>query len=350
MSRLFLLLIAIVFLPLTAAAQNAAAPPPKEPPLRRWFEIQTFTLSTRYRFIDTNADRTTSNDMQYREYTRARFNLDAKKRFTVNFGTASGNSFISSWDYTGWGINDADYHNHYLKHLYGSAIPISGLEIQAGGLYISKGELTEFTSYDDDGYVMGSRVTVRRPKQIYLDEVTFTRASLGPSNEPNVFDRFEDFDDPNYTQILASKRFSQMVAASLDFSEQSGADTLRGAVALRFKPTAPITALRYEQYHRFNANSASGFALTAERPVTKWVRLSGGYATIDEFYGGLNADRIQRGRRFFAIANVPLVGPLSASFFVTEALHADYALSNQTRFDAVLAWDVLNSLKRTGHF
>lgn len=120
---------------------------------------------------------------------------------------------------------------------------------------------------------------------------------------------------------------------------------------MRFKPTAPISALRYEQYVRTtDPDSAAGFAVTVERPITRWVRAQGGYATIDEHYGGLNADRIQRGRRFYAVANVPIHGPLTASFFVTRALDAPYTLSNKTRFDAVLAYDLAAALRQTGKF
>ena len=146
------------------------------------------------------------------------------------------------------------------------------------------------------------------------------------------------------------KRFSQMVSGSVDYTSYEDTDTLRGAVALRFKAGRPLSALRYEQYIRTSDPSAAGFSVTAERPITKWVRLQGGYVTIDEDYGGLNADRIQRGRRFFVVANVPIYGPLSASVFATQALDATYRLSNKTRFDAVLAWDVLNSLRKTGVF
>lgn len=356
MTRLSRFLPLFLFVVATPCLAQTVTPPP-EPPLRRWFEFQTFTLYTRYRFIESNAkslgstaNSITSNDLQYRETIRARVNFDAKRRYTLTLGTASGNSFISSWDNTGLGINDADYHNHYLKQLFAAAIPVPGLELQYGGLYITRGENTEFGSYDDDGYAMGGRVTVRRPKLLYVDDLTVTRGSVGPSNRPSVHDRWTRLDDPDYTQVLVAKRFSPMVSGSLDYSRQTGVDTVRAAVALRFAPTAAVNTIRYEQYRRLNARAANGFVLTAERPVTKWVRLQAGVASIDQFYGGLNADRIQRGRRVFAIANVPLVGPLAAAFFATQAFHAPYSISNRTRFDAVLSYDLLRTLRDTGVF
>jgi hypothetical protein len=333
----------------TPPASTAARPP--DPPLRRWFEFQQFVLATRYRLIESSADVVTSNHMQYREQIRARVNLDPKKRYTINGGLFAGNSFIASWNNLGPGTGEFDGADHYLRQLYVDAAPVTGLDAQFGGLYVTRGEVTEYTSYDDDGFLVGGRGSIRRPKTLYLDEITVTYGTLGPSNHPNLWDRWKLLDDPNYTQVLGAKRFSQMVAASLDYTNYESTDTIRGAIALRFKPKSALSALRYEQYVRTSEpNSAAGFAITAERPITKWVRLQGGYTTIDEHYGGLNADRIQRGRRFYALANVPIYGPLTGTIFATRALDADYSLSNKVRFEAVFAWDILNSLRQTGVF
>ncbi|HKT79620.1 MAG TPA: hypothetical protein VJP86_05340 [Vicinamibacterales bacterium] len=332
---------------LPVAAQQTT---PVEPALRRWIEIQNLTLSDRYRYIENNRDVVTSNHLQYKDTFRGRFNFDAEHRFTLNAGIFSGNNFTGSWNNTGIGTGDGDIKDHYLKQLFGSAIPITGLEVQYGGLYFSRGESTEVTTYDEDGYLVGERVTVRRPDKLWLDEVTVTRAMVGPTQTPFVGSRWDGLTDPNYTQVLTAKKFSNAVSGSLDYSTQSDADTIRAAVSIRLAPSRPISLIRYEQYYRTTPNEAAGFALWLERPITSYLRAQGGYATIDENYGGLNADRFQRGRRVFAIANLRLVGPLSASFFVTQAFHADYSISNSTRFDAVLTYDVLSSLRKTGVF
>jgi hypothetical protein len=329
------------------APRPAAAPPP---PLRRWFELQTLTASTRYRFIESNADVVTANQMQYREIFRARFNLDAKHRYTATIGGGSGNAFISAWNNTGAGTGTTNFHDHYMKELYAAAQPVDGLELQYGGMYVTRGETTEYTSYDEDGYLLGERVSVRRPKELFLDEFTVTRAAIGPYNVPNLHKRWDGLKHPDYCQVLGDKRINQYVAASFDYSTQAGADTLRGAIALRFKPSAPISALRYEQYGRVNAHAAAGFAVTAERPLPRGTRLLGGYATVDQFYNGWNSDRIQRGRRVFALANVPIVGPLSAQLFVTQALHSPYPVAIRTRFDAIVIYDVAAALRQTGVF
>jgi hypothetical protein len=349
MRRFVLVLVLLLAGARTGAAQGGQTRAP-EPPLRRWFEFQQFVLSTRYRFIRSSADVVTSDQMQYREQIRARVNLDTKKRYTVNTGLYSGSSFTSSWDNLGPGRGDFDGSNHYMKQLYFDAAPVDGLDLQGGGLYIARGQNTEFTSYDEDGYLIGGRVSVRQPEALYLDEVTVTYGMLGPADMPNLWKRWDEAGDRNYTQVLVAKRFSPNISASLDYTNQSATDTVRGGVAVRLPSGSPLSSVRYEQYVRTSDDEAAGFALTLERPITRWVRLQGGYATIDEHYGGLNADRFQSGRRFFAIASVPIYGPLSASIFATHALDADYPISTKTRFDAVLAWDVLGSLRQTGVF
>lgn len=351
MRRVFFSLVLIVASAAGAAAQAPAARPKAEPALRRYIEFQQFVLSTRYRFIENNGDVTTSNHEQYREQIRIRGNLDRKKRFGVVTGLYSGTNFIASWDNLGPGTGEFDGHDHFMRQLYFSAAPVAGVEGQVGGIYVNRGETTEYIGYDDDGYLVGGRVSVRRPQSLYFDEVSMTRAALTRTNTPSVWKRWEDFDSPNYTQLLVSKRLSQVTATSVDYTRVAGVTTMRGAVSLRFKAKAPLASLRYEQYARVTGpNKATGFALQAERPLTRYVRLQGGYVTVDERYGNLNSDRIQRGRRFYALANVPIKGALSASFFATRALHSPYALSNKVRFDAVLAYDVAALLRQTGKF
>ena len=333
------------------AAQSPAPLAAKEPPLRRYLDFQQFVISTRYRFIENSANVTTSNHQQYREQIRIRFNVDRKKRVGIVTGLYSGSQFIASWNNLGPGTGTFDGHNHYMRQLYATVTPLAGVEGQLGGIYVNRGESTEYTSYDDDGYLVGGRVSVRRPKSLYFDEISVTRAALTQTSTPNLWKRWKDFTSPNYTQLLVAKRLSAMTSTSVDYTRALGTDTVRGGVALRFKPKAPLSALRYEQYVRTSTpNRAAGFAVTLERPMTKYVRLQGGYTTIDEHYGNLNADRIQRGRRFFAVANVPIKGPLSASVFATRALNSPYTVSNKVRFDAVLAYDVAALLRSTGKF
>lgn len=333
-----------------AGAQAAGQPRTPEPAIRRWLEFQQFALGTRYRYIRSSADVVTSNHQQYREQIRVRFNIDRAKRFTINAGFFTGSTFIGSWNTTGLGTGDFDGHDQYMRQFFVSAAPVAGIEGQFGGLYPNRGENTEYTSYDDDGYLVGGRVSIRRPKPLHLDEVSVTVGTLASTSTPNVWRRWDDLNDTNYTQLMATKRFSQLVSGSLDYTHLASTDTVRGAVALRFRAGAPLSVLRYEQYIRMSGDDAEGFSVTAERGLPHAMRAIGGYTTIDERYGGLNADRIQRGRRFYGLFNFPIKGPVTASIFATRALQAPYSLTNKVRLDAVVTWDVLASLRATGKF
>jgi len=59
---------------------------------------------------------------------------------------------------------------------------------------------------------------------------------------------------------------------------------------------------------------------------------------------------VQSGRRFFLNTTLPIYRSLSASIYVTHALSAPYPVSIGRRFDAVISYDVLSELRRTGIF
>ena len=336
----------LVATPSVVSAQSTVAEHPTG--FSRWIEFQTLTLYSRYRFIENSAGKTTSNQLQYKEAIRARFNVDRRKRVTLNAGLFSGSSFISTWNNWGIGTGDFDRKNNYLKQLFVAVNPARGIDMQAGGIYVRRGEDDDITTYDDDGYVVGERVTISRPKQVFLDDITFTRGALGPFNEPNLWNRWQDWSHPNYAQALIIKRFTKHLAGSLDYSTQSGARTIRMAVTLRLSKGRPIQTVKYEQYRRVNQRAAAGFALWAERTLGPVGRLQAGYVTVDQFYGGWNADRLQSGRRLFAILNVPIAHGLSAQLFGTEALSSAYPIPLKRRYEAVVSYDVLAALHRTG--
>jgi hypothetical protein len=341
-------MLALLLVPGHLCAQTPAPSP--SPPLARWFELQTFTLYSRYRVIENSRDVLTSNQTQYKDAIRGRINLDRRKRFTINFGYFSGNSFISTWNNWGAGRVGFDGKNNYLKQLFASARVVDGVELQYGGVYVRRGEDDDITTYDEDGYVVGERVTVQRPKQFFFDDIVVSRGEIGPFAQPNLGKRWDGLQHPNYAQGLVVKHLTQELAGSLDFTAQDEMRTIRAAVTWHPPARTKISTLRYEQYRRTSFHAASGFAAWAETRLPLKSRLQAGYATIDEFYGGWNADRIQSGRRFFAIYNVPIRGPLSGQLFATQALSAPYAVSIKRRFDAVVSYDVLAALKRTGLF
>jgi hypothetical protein len=352
-SRTFLFWVAGPFLalllfpgPLAAQATVASEPPA----LARWFELQTFTVYSRYRVVENSRDVLTSNQAQYKDAVRARFNFDPGKRYTINVGFFSGNSFISTWNNWGAGRVSFDGKNNYVKQLFGAARPFDGIELQYGGLYVRRGEDDDITTYDEDGYLVGERVTLQQPAHLYFDDIVVSRGAIGPFAQPNLGNRWDGLTHPNYTQGLIVKRFPKGLAGSLDFTAQDESRTIRAAITWHPPAVSRLSTVRFEQYRRTSVHAAYGFAAWVESPLRWKSRLQAGYATIDQFYGGWNADRFQSGRRFFALYSIPIHGPIAGQLFATQALGASYPLTIKRRFDAVVSYDVLSALKHTGLF
>jgi hypothetical protein len=152
----------------------------------------------------------------------------------------------------------------------------------------------------------------------------------------------------NYHQFLVSKKFGARVAASADYTFQAGTETLRQAVKLDLHEARLIDTLRFEDYERLDVHPAYGFALAGERRVTKRFTLTGGYAHIDRFYGGLNADRFNFGHRLFLLGSYSLTPEFTVSTFYSHAVNKDYAASYRARFEVLFSCDLVKGLKRAG--
>lgn len=322
----------------------AQDPPPDDPPLRRWFEIDFARLGMRYRVIENSSDVVTSNHLQHREQFRARFKFDARGRYAVHAGLFTGSAFTGSWNATGIGTGSASA-TLRLKQLFAAATPVDGVQAQVGGLYVIRGEQTEVTSYDQDAFIMGERIQVTRPDDLWLDEIAFTVARLDDLNRPSVTHRWDGMGDPNYGQLLVRKAFGP-VRASTDLTVVEGARTLRAAVSIPLEPVG----LQLEGYRRFRDTPAGGFAVSIERAIGRTLTVGGGYATIDPDYGHVNGDRFDIGRRVFTSAALDVTPWLALDLFVTRAIANDFPVAIGTRFDAVLTFDLLPSLRRTGVF
>jgi hypothetical protein len=318
----------------------------------RWLDLQNATLNLRYRYADNSAGVITTNQLQHKETLRFRLKFDKPGRYALNFGLFTGVRFTSGWDNTGWGINKAQ-RNLAFKALYLAAQPIAGVEAQAGGLYIVKGESTEFTTYDEDGYIMGERVSIRRPKQLFFDEISVTNAyfvgGTGPANIP-VSKRFPHIGEPNYQHYLLDKKFGKRAGVSADYTVESGRRTWRQAVNVKLRELRVVDSILFENYERENRNRAYGFAITAEKALNKHLSLLAGYARIDPQYGPLNADGFNIGNRAFVMATYVFSPEFTASAFVTTAAGRNGALPQRTLSNTVFTYNALPALKRTGLF
>src|SRR5262249_46088346 len=163
----------------------------------------------------------------------------------LNFGLFTGVRFTSGWDNTAWGIGDSQ-RNLAFKALYADAQPFRGVDVQVGGLYIARGESTELTTYDEDGYITGERVSIRRPKQFFFDEISVTSAYfVGGTTDVNVpiSERLPRFDDQNYQHYLVDKRIGRRAAVSTDFTLESHRRTWREAIRINLSEVRVVDSV-----------------------------------------------------------------------------------------------------------
>ncbi len=334
----------LLFIPIPAASAGAGGQGNEN---IRWFELQSATLYTRYRYVESSALVTTANQMQHKELFRGRLKLDKRGRLTLNAGISSGRQFIGSWNNTGWGTGDAQS-NLALRQLFLAVAPWKGLMLEYGGLYIQRGESSEITSYDDDGYIVGERISVRRPDRLFLDEVSITYAYLGDTTNPNLNKRFHRLQQSNYHQFLVAKKLGGRIRASLDYTFQDGSETLREAVRLSASEMRVLDTIRFENYQRMDVRPDYGFALHGEKLLFRRLTLGGGYAQIDPYYGNLNADRFLTGRRVFLMINYQVFPELAVAPYLTRGVGNRSPVAQRVRLDLVLNYNLLKSLQRAG--
>ncbi len=329
-----------------AAAQDKTAPALIK--FQR-FELQTANLYTRYRFVESSERVTTADQIQHKESFRGRLKLDREGRFSLNAGVFSGRQFISTWNGTGWGTGTGQS-NLALKQLFVSAAPIKGVSFEYGGLYIVRGESTEITSYDDDGFIVGERVSLNRPERLFFDEISITYAYLGDTTVPNINKRFHRLKQCNYHQFLVSKKIGSGAALSLDYTFQDGKETMREAVRVKVAGTHLLDFFRFENYQRIDVHPSVGFAFSGEKTLLRRITLVGGYAQIDKDYGNLNADRFLTGKRIFLMSSFQISPELSFAPYLTRSLADRSEVAQHVRVDFVLNYNLLKSLQRAGIF
>ena len=353
MTRYVTLVASLMVLNCAAAAAQTQKPAEQKPapPLARWIDLQNATLNTRYRFIDSSQGLITTNQLQHRESLRARLKFDAPGRYAFNVGLFTGSRFTSGWNNTGIGLGDWQAPLSF-RNAFFAAQPIRGVEGQYGSMYIIKGESTEITTYDEDGYVIGERVSVRRPRQLFFDEMSATvgyfssaPAELGVSKRVKYLN-----DHPNYEHYLVDKKIGPRGGVSADFTSVDGARTWRAAANVNTKELRGVDSILFENYKRTNQNPAYGFAVTATKAVTRKVSLNGGYASIDRFYGGLNSDRFHIGNRVFGMATYTFSPRFTGSAFLTRAVGNEIALPQRTLLNLIFTYNALPDLRRTGLF
>jgi hypothetical protein len=338
-----------------ASAQPATPPAKAEPEIRRWLDVQSVLVGSRFRWYENSDDKLISSNVQWQTQLRGRFLFDPAGRYSVGAFASTGASFVSSWNNTGAGLGDwAGTFN--VKQLFFAAEPVKGLQFEVGGLFFNRGEMVEQITYDNDAYLVGERVTYR-PAKGRITQLSATTGFFGGSdyNEVNVFERFHRMDEFNYGQGLVAFSLHPRVSASVDYTYEDGRDIFREGVNVQMPPTVEVlTALRFEAYQRAADEDGAGFNVSADARYKRYS-LTAGIMSVDEHYGSptkqaFNADRYETGTRQYTIHTFQLAAGLQLVLFQTEAFATDFPINIQSRFDAMVTYNPTAWLKRKGVF
>ncbi|HKP68918.1 MAG TPA: hypothetical protein VJV05_06520 [Pyrinomonadaceae bacterium] len=326
----------------SAGAQSPSPTPVVHKEIKRWFDFETLTAATRYRYTEADSGVSTSA-LQYQVVARWRFKFDSKGKYSVVGQLATGSNIQSGWNLTGWGTGDFQG-DFPVKQLYFEAKPIKQLEVQIGGIAPHNGENTEITGYDNDAYLMGERVRIKYPKKLWFDEISATNAFVGDITKPNVFRRFEGLGEWNYHQILLQKKINKHVSFSADYTYEAGIDTLRQGLKLTVPELKVVDTVRFENYQRIDPNPGYGFALQGEKKATKKLNFIAGISDINHTM--LNGDRFPRGTRLFFHAAYKITPELSVGPVIIQAVGPlDGPSLPRTRFEFIASYNVLDALR-----
>jgi hypothetical protein len=313
-------------------------------------DLQAAIVQARYRRMESSADTVLANHMQDSVLLRGRVKFDAKGHYGLTGSFQTGPTFTGSWNNVGWGTGGPRTTGIYLKHLFLTAAPVTGLDLSYGSIGFVRGEASEITSYDNDGYMLGGRVTVRRPKALFLDDISYSQGFFGDPAEPAFSDRYSNFGVVNFHQVVGIKRFGRLFAFSGDYTNQDGAGTVRAAARFRTPRMRVIDGIRYEQYCRVQRLPACGLGATVDKALGRRVIVGGGYANVDPDFGGVNGDRYTRGQRVFEQVTVRVFRDFTVSGFATQAFDNSFAIANTRRVDLVVTYNALGPIRRAGWF
>ena len=314
--------------------------------------MQSVHVGSRFRWFKNSGGRLVSSSLQWQSQLRGRLLFDAAGRYSIGTLASTGAVFPSSWNNTGGGFGD--YAGQFnVKQLFLSAEPVKGLEFQAGGLFMNRGEMAEHLTYDSDAYIVGERVTVR-PSKGRITQIAVTAGHFGDFREVNVFKRLDSMSDLNYGQALVAFSLGPRAAASVDYTHEDGRDIVREGLNLRMPATVKVlTALKFEAYQRVSDDDGYGFHAAAD---LRWKRLAltGGVMSVDRGYTvgviPFNGDRYETGNRWYSIGGVTLNRDWSVGWFQSEAFNIDFPILLKHRFDVFVTFNPTASLKRAGIF
>ena len=388
--------------PSTSLSTPAASLPSQAPAplLERWLDLTNFSHSERYRNAFATGGWHVIDNGQQRSLVEGQFKFDQAAHYAIGFRASSGRYF--NWGYgsyagqsflprvlaqgfvttyftpaaaqefgeavqadpagtaTALAIRSNGW-QFYMRELYFNATPIEGLTVQFGSFGIERGLASEITTFDDDGYLSGERVIVRKPAALFFDEVGYTNAYFGDIATPNLFDRGGSLKKNNYRQAFANKNLSSRIGFSGDYTWQTGTHTLREAAVIKTGESRAVDSVQFETYQRLNAvnlqglnvDGGSGFAVTAKKQLGQHLNGDLGYADVDVNYSvyndsrffhavnfSMNGDSYGVGKRPFAHVTWKLTPAVSLNSFYTHAIGSDVPNHNQQNYSAGLTFDL----------
>jgi len=304
-----------------------------------WLDLQSVSFGVRYRMLENHLGSRVQNWSDHHQGLKLRLRLDRAARYSLTAAAFNGDSFTRGWNLRG--INEQSSNRVFVKQLFVTGKPRNGIEFQYGGLPIVRGESSEITSYDNDGYLMGQRLTLS-PARV-VDELTVTAGYLGDFRTPSVTGRWHRLSEINYGQVLAKRRLTDRLTATADFTDEDGERTLRQGVVIR--PSKGVDLIRVEAYERVSGPRNAGGAITVEKPFGR-TRIAASFASIDDRYRPVNGDRYGRGPRLSLTSTTAIGRDVSLQVFVTHALDDDLTMANRTRLDVHIRYELAAILRQ----
>ena len=101
------------------------------------------------------------------------------------------------------------------------------------GLEGANDESTDITGYAYNGYVDGERVSIRRPRALFFDDISVAFGYVGDLNAPNVFRRLHRLSESNFHRFMLKKNVGERSWISADYTFQAGTHIWREAIRVR---------------------------------------------------------------------------------------------------------------------
>jgi hypothetical protein len=372
----------------------------------RWLDLREMDFSMRYRSVFDSNNAHEYNQGQQRSIIDGKFKFDKKGKFGIVFHASTGHYFNWAYaDFAGGGTQSSFATEYaratpiqraavdayltperiavegasggwamYVRRLYLDMEPVDGIEVQYGSFDVNRGAASEITTYDNDGYISGERLLIKRPKTLFFDEASVTYAYFGDLYTPNFFARGDRLVQANYHQFLVRKRFAKRLNASFDYTWQNKSNTYREAVEAKIPELRILDFVRAEFYERQNAISfqqvvdfapgGKGYAITvAKKNLGHRLSLEGGYAHIDPHQGvltqsetsatfcmGVNGDSYGLGTRFFVRPTIKITRYLDVTGFYTHEIGqftvVDQMVWNKEALNAGVNFDIKKAFFR----